>query len=85
MDLHLTEKGQTTIPKALREHLGVGPGGTIKVVILDNGSVYMVPSASLSSLKGMFKGRVAKPVTVDEMNATVRSKAAERYRRTLKK
>ena len=84
MDLHLTEKGQTTIPKALREHLGVGPGGTIKAVILEDGRVYLVPSVPLSSLKGMFKGRVSKPVSIDEMNASIRDKAAERYRRRSK-
>jgi len=29
--LHLTEKGQTTFPKSLREMLGVKPGGDVLV------------------------------------------------------
>lgn len=85
MDLHLTDKGQTTIPKALREHLGVKPGDKITAVILRDGSVYLVPKTPLSSLKGMFKDRVSKPVSIEDMNAAVKEGAEERDRRSRKK
>jgi AbrB family looped-hinge helix DNA binding protein len=76
MDLTLTSKGQATIPKEVREHLGVKPGDKVKCVTLADGRVYLLPKVPAAALKGMFKGRVTKPVTVGQMNAAIRKKAA---------
>lgn len=84
MDITLTSKGQATIPKEVREHLGVAPGDKVKCVTLADGRVYLLPKRPLSSLKGMFKGRVKKAVTIEEMNEAVRKKAVERYSRSHK-
>ena len=40
----VTSKGQTTLPKAVREALGIGPGDRVRYVILDNGEVRILPS-----------------------------------------
>ena len=84
MDLTLTSKGQATIPKEVREHLGVKPGDKVKCVTLPDGRVYLLPKKPLSSLKGMFKGRVKRAVMIEEMDAGIRQKAAERFKRSAK-
>ena len=68
----LTSKGQITIPKEVRERLGVEAGDRLEFVEQERG-VYRVVAATrdVRNLKGM----VPKPrraVTVEEMNAAVR-------------
>jgi antitoxin PrlF len=55
MESALTVKGQATIPKAIREHLHVGPGDRIKFFIYPDGSVALLPKLATSSLKGMIR------------------------------
>jgi len=73
----LTTKGQITIPKEVRERLGVGAGDRLDFVEQERG-VYKVVAATrdVRLLKGMV-AKLAKPVTVEEMKAAVR-KAASR-------
>jgi AbrB family looped-hinge helix DNA binding protein len=40
----LTVKGQVTIPKAMREHMGVAQGQEIEFVAQPNGQVLMFPA-----------------------------------------
>ena len=42
MTYALTSKAQVTVPKAIRQHLGIGPGGEIDYEALPDGSVRMV-------------------------------------------
>ena len=68
----LTSKGQITIPKEVRERLGVEAGDRLEFVEQERG-VYRVVAATrdVRNLKGM----VPKPrraVTIEEMNAAVR-------------
>lgn len=39
----LTQRGQITIPKRVRDHLGLSPGDTIRFEYADGGTVRMVP------------------------------------------
>ncbi|MEW6756159.1 MAG: AbrB/MazE/SpoVT family DNA-binding domain-containing protein [Candidatus Latescibacterota bacterium] len=72
----LTRKGQTTIPKGMRDHLGLRAGDRIDFVIDDHGNVLMRPAvATLSELKGLLRHRVRQPVTIEEMNAAVRGRS----------
>ena len=43
----LTSKGQATIPKSIREIIGVGPGDKISFVVC-NGTVLLVNAKSLA-------------------------------------
>ncbi|GHF85909.1 AbrB family looped-hinge helix DNA binding protein [Amycolatopsis bartoniae] len=36
--MRLTEKGQVTIPKAIRERLGLGPGDEVEFVLDEDGA-----------------------------------------------
>ncbi len=55
--LHITKKGQTTFPKALREMLGVQPGGDV-IVEFKNGAPTL---AAHNSSAGGILGKYAKP------------------------
>lgn len=70
-----------TIPKAARTHLGVRPGDRVKIFLHPDGTVVLIPKLPVSSLKGMFAGRVGKPVSVEEMGAAAEEGAAEEFGR----
>jgi len=73
----LTSKGQTTIPKGIRDHLHLRPGDRIDFVIDDRGDVRVRPAVvNLSDLKGALQAKVRQPLSIDEMNAAVRARAA---------
>lgn len=74
----LTSKGQTTIPKDVRERLNLQPGDRLEFVIDKDGRVVVLPaSVDASELAGMLK-RPAKPVSVTAMNQAIRKRGARR-------
>jgi antitoxin PrlF len=81
MDSTLTAKGQTTIPKAIREHLKLSAGDRIRFVIEGNGAVTIVPaSLPLAALRGIAK-RKGRSASLDEIDAAIRKRAARRAAR----
>jgi antitoxin PrlF len=46
MPTHLTSKGQVTIPKKVRVHLGIGPGSAVDFDMTAAGEVVVKPVAS---------------------------------------
>jgi len=81
MESAITVKGQATIPKAIREHLGLKPGDRVKFFVHPDGSVVLLPKRPVSALRGIVGPR-RKPVTIKEMNEAVAAGAAEGARRT---
>jgi len=74
----LTSKGQTTIPKDVRERLNLQPGDRLEFVIDKDGRVVVLPaSVDASELAGMLK-RPAKPVSLTAMNQAIRKRGARR-------
>src|SRR5438132_392772 len=67
MESAITVKGQATIPKAIREHLGLKPGDRVKFFLHPDGSVVLLPKLPASALRGIVKTR-RRPVTVEEMS-----------------
>ena len=67
MESAITVKGQATIPKFIREHLGLKPGDRVKFFVHPDGSVALLPKLPVSVLRGMVKSRRRRPVTVEEM------------------
>src|SRR6516162_11227792 len=49
----ITVKGQATIPKPIREHLGLQPGDRVKFFVHPDGSVVLLPKLSASAVRGM--------------------------------
>jgi AbrB family looped-hinge helix DNA binding protein len=39
MSTTVTSKGQVTIPKGVRDHLGIGPGSQVEFRLADDGSI----------------------------------------------
>lgn len=76
----LTSKGQITVPKAVREALGVHPGDRIAFRLHEDGTVMIeAETVDLSDLRGVLKPGV-RGVSVDGMNAAIRRGATSRGR-----
>ena len=75
----LTTKGQTTIPKEVREFLNLNAGDKLDFVIGADGQVVLRPATvDVRDLKGLLKRTGRKPVTIVEMNAAVVDGAARK-------
>ena len=75
----LSAKGQTTIPKSIRDFLQIGPNDRISFTPMEDGTVRIVPvKSSARNLKGFFK--VSHRVTLEEMDAAIRKRRARRVR-----
>ena len=61
----ITTKGQTTLPKAVREALGAGPGDRVRYILLD-GEVRIRAVRPIQRLFGVL-AYDGPPVTLDEM------------------
>ena len=71
----LTSKGQTVIPKAVRNHLGLQPGDKLDFVVQDNGDVLIRPAVhDVKRLKGMLFSPGSKPVTIEDMNLAIKQR-----------
>ena len=77
----LTSKSQLTVPKTVREALGIGPGDRIRFVPSLNGYRIVALKGDITRLRGAFKGRRAKPLSIDEMNAAIAESAVRRSER----
>jgi antitoxin PrlF len=76
MESAITVKGQATIPKAIREHLGLKPGDRVKFFVHPDGTVVLLPKIPVTALRGMLKRR-GRPVTIERMNEAVAEGAAD--------
>ena len=67
----LTSKGQITIPKEVRERLGVDTGDRVEFVEIEGGVFTMVAATrDIRALKGIIP-KPAKPVAIDAMNRAI--------------
>jgi len=67
MESAITVKGQATIPKKIREYLGLKPGDRLKFFLHPDGSVVLLPKVSVRILRGMVRARRRRPVSIDQM------------------
>ncbi len=78
MESAITVKGQATIPKPIREHLGLRPGDRVKFFVHPDGSVVLLPKLPASAARGMVKSGIPRPVTTEQMTAAVAEGALSR-------
>ncbi len=65
----LTSKGQTTIPKEIRDSLGVKPGDRITCTLMPDGTVVLrVKSKNITGLAGALHKKGRKPVSIEQMS-----------------
>jgi antitoxin PrlF len=82
MESAITVKGQATIPKLIREHLGLKlkPGDRVKFFVHPDGTVVLLPKLPASALRGMLKSRRRKAATIEQMDRAIAKGAAGRMR-----
>jgi antitoxin PrlF len=75
----LTSKGQLTLPKAIRDRLRLGAGDRVDFVVRDDGTVVLRPvTVDVREIKGLLHRKGLKPLSVEEMDAVIRRRAAGR-------
>ncbi len=75
----LTSKGQTTVPKEVREALGLKPGDKIRYLVVGD-EVRIVKPRSLSELAGCLAKYYDGPAkTLEEMDAGIAEYLAEKH------
>jgi len=77
MESAITAKGQATIPKAIREHLGLRPGDRVKFFLHPDGSAVLLPKLPASALRGIVKPGARRAVTIEEMSDAAAAGAAD--------
>ena len=80
----LTSRSQITVPKAVREALGIGPGDKFQFVPAWQGFRLVVVKGDITRMAGCFKGRRARPLTIEQMNAAIAESAVKRFERAAK-
>ena len=75
LESSVTKKGQTTLPKPVRDTLGVRAGDRVRYIVLD-GEVRILPVRPIRRLFGALK-HDGPPVTVEEMKRAVADGASE--------
>jgi antitoxin PrlF len=69
----LTVKGQTTIPKNIRDHLKLQPGDRIDFIIQEDGKVVLEPATpDVRDLAGILHRQGMKAVSVEGMSRALK-------------
>lgn len=65
----LTSKGQTTIPKGIRDKLAMKSGDRMTFTLMPDGTVLMrVKNKRLAGLAGILRRKGQKPVPIDQLS-----------------
>lgn len=71
----ITTEGQTTIPKEIRELLGIQSGDRIDFIVEADGRVYLQPvkidRVNIESLKGILHKPDRKAISVEQMDEAI--------------
>lgn len=85
MESTITSKGQTTIPKEIRDCLGLKAGSRVKYFIDMDGRVEILAVRSITDLRGIVKSPRKKPLSLKEMDDAVGEGIVERFKRATRK
>ena len=78
MESAITVKGQATIPKPIRDHLGLQPGDRVKFFVHPDGSVVLLPKLPVSAIRGLLKSPNRRRVTTERMTVAAAQGAMNR-------
>lgn len=68
-DATLTSKGQTTIPKEIRDSLGMKPGDRMTFTLMPDATVVIrFKSKTVAALAGMLQKKGSKTVPVEQLS-----------------
>jgi len=78
----LTTKGQITIPKEVREHLGVDTGDRVSFVVQDDGTVIVTPILRhVRELGGLLHRPGRRPVSIAQMDEGIAGRMRAKFGR----
>jgi AbrB family looped-hinge helix DNA binding protein len=78
----LTTKGQITIPKEVREHLGVDTGDRLNFVVQPDGTVIVQPlTRHVRELAGLLRRPRQRPVSIAQMDEGIARRARAKFGR----
>jgi antitoxin PrlF len=66
----LTSKGRITLPKSVRERLGIGAGDRIEFIEWEQGFVLVPATTDIRTLKGLVP-KPKRPVSIEDMNRAI--------------
>lgn len=77
MSAKVTSKGQITIPKAVREQLGIGPGSMVDFERIEDGRIVLakVGKKARPSRFARLRGSAGKGMSTDEIMALTRGES----------
>jgi antitoxin PrlF len=84
MESAIASKGRMTVPKAIRELLGLKPGDRVKFFVHPDGTVVLLPKRPAKALRGMLKSRRSRPACIEEMNEAIPEGATEAERKIVR-
>lgn len=74
----MSVKGQTTIPRSIREHLGVKPGDRVDFIVQHDGSVLLLPATiHVAELRGILP-KPPRAVSLEAMDDAIERGARRR-------
>jgi antitoxin PrlF len=74
----LTIKGQITIPKEIRDHLGLQAGSQVEFVIDETGKVKLIPlNVPVEALSGILHQPGMKAATQEELETAIAEGASD--------
>ncbi len=76
----VTTKGQITLPRDVRKALALDAGDKVDFVAVEGGFKLVPLRKDVRAVKGRFASRVARPVTINEMDEAIAQSAAESAR-----
>ena len=78
----LTSKGQITLPKAIRDKLGLDAGCQLRFELLPDNTIQARPvRADVRSVRGLLKSPLREALTVEAEEAAVASHLASKHPR----
>lgn len=75
----VTDKGQVTVPKEIRDRAGIAPGSKLDFQIADDGSLRVrVLARGAGNLFGLLQAPTTSPLSIEEMDAGIAAAARTR-------
>ena len=80
----ITSKGQTTIPKEIREQFSLQPGDRILFFVNEAGRIEIQPLIDITAVKGVLKRPGRKATSIKQMDEAPRQVARRRFERSVR-
>lgn len=79
----ITSKGQTTVPKEIRDRLKLKPGDRIEYVVEADGRITLkAKNRRMADFAGILGKPPGGPLTIEEMDDAIAAAVTERYERS---